>query len=222
MMKEKKKSLQTLTNLVTVLEGRPRGGVIRLVSKSPRRKQLLEEMGLRFEVLPTDVEEIYPEHLTPTQIAEYLSQLKLTPIDFSKYAENDIFISCDTIVVLDGMILGKPKTEAEATAMLQQLSGKTHQVISGLTVASAGKTVTKHSITEVSFKTLSEKEIQYYITHYKPFDKAGGYGIQEWIGLIGVTSIRGCFYNVMGLPTQVLGEMLMESIPKSRAATILY
>jgi len=183
-----------------------------LVSKSPRRKQLLEEMGFSFEILHTDVEEIYPKHFTSIQIAEYLSQLKLTPINFSQYAENDLFISCDTIVVLDEMILGKPKTEAEAVAMLQQLSGKTHQVISGLTVASVKKTVTKHSITEVTFKSLSEEEIQYYVGHYKPYDKAGGYGIQEWIGLIGVTSIRGCFYNVMGLPTQLLAEILKKNI----------
>jgi len=183
---------------------------IYLVSKSPRRKQLLEEMGFTFEVLPTDVDETYPEDLTPPQIAEYLSQLKLTPINFSEYSKNDIFISCDTIVVLDDMILGKPETETEAVAMLQQLSGKTHQVISGLTVASIEKKMTRHSITEVSFKKFSEEEIQYYVKHYKPYDKAGGYGIQEWIGLVGVTSIHGCFYNVMGLPTQVLGEMLAE------------
>jgi len=179
-----------------------------LVSKSPRRKQLLEEMGFTFEILPTDVEETYPGHFTPIQIAEYLSQLKLTPVNFSEYSKTDIFISCDTIVVLDDMILGKPETETEAIAMLQQLSGRTHQVISGLTVASMEKKMTKHSITEVTFKTLSEEEIQYYIKHYQPYDKAGGYGIQEWIGLIGVTSVRGCFYNVMGLPTQMLGEML--------------
>jgi len=179
-----------------------------LVSKSPRRKQLLQEMGFSFKVLPTNVEEVYPEHLTPVQIAEYLSRLKLTPINFSEYSENELFISCDTIVVLDGMILGKPKTAAEAATMLRQLSGKTHQVISGLTVASKGKSITKHSITEVTFKPLSEEEIQYYIKHYKPFDKAGAYGIQEWIGLIGVTSIRGCFYNVMGLPTQLLAKIL--------------
>ena len=180
-----------------------------LVSKSPRRKQLFEEMGFSFDVLHTDVEETYPEHFTPIQIAEYLSQLKLTPIDFSQYAENDLFVSCDTIVVLDELILGKPKTETEAIAMLRQLSGKTHQVISGLTVASAEKAITKHSITEVTFKPLSEEEIQYYIKHYQPYDKAGGYGIQEWIGLIGVTSIHGCFYNVMGLPTQLLAETLI-------------
>ena len=167
-------------------------------------------MGFRFEVLHTDVDEIYPEHFSPVQVVEYLSQLKLTPIDFSEYSENDIFISCDTIVVLDNIILGKPNTEAEAAGMLQQLSGKTHQVISGLTVFTKEKTVNKHSITGVSFKPLSEQEIQYYIEHYKPFDKAGGYGIQEWIGLIGVTGIKGCFYNVMGLPTQLLGEMLAE------------
>jgi len=188
-----------------------------LVSKSPRRKQLLEEMGFSFEILHTDVEEIYPEHLTPVQIAEYLSQLKLTPVKFSEYSKNDIFISCDTIVVLDEMILGKPKTEAEATAMLQQLSGKTHQVISGVTVATKEKMITQHNITDVMFKTLSEEEIQYYIAHYKPFDKAGAYGIQEWIGLIGVISIRGCFFNVMGLPTRLLVEMLTVFLDSTRS-----
>jgi len=167
-------------------------------------------MELGFEVLQTNVDEIYPEHLTPVQIAEYLSQLKLTPIDFSKYTENDIFISCDTIVVLDNLILGKPETKAEAIAMLQQLSGKTHLVISGLTVATKENRITKHSVTEVTFKPFSEEEIKYYVANYEPFDKAGGYGIQEWIGLIGVTSIKGCFYNVMGLPTQLLGEMLTQ------------
>jgi len=167
-------------------------------------------LGFKFDVLHIDVDEIYPEHFSPVQIAEYLSQLKLTPINFSNYSENDIFISCDTIVVLNKMIMGKPKTEVEANVMLLQLSGKTHQVISGLTVSMNGKITTKHCITEVTFKKLSEQEIQYYITHYKPFDKAGGYGIQEWIGLIGVTSIKGCFYNVMGLPTRLLGEMLID------------
>jgi len=179
-----------------------------LVSKSPRRKQLLEEMGYGFEVLHFDTEESFPEDLTPEQIAEYLSQLKLSAVNFSEYSENDIFISCDTIVVLRNTILGKPNTSDEAVEMLRQLLGKTHQVISGITVASSAKSITKHSITEVTFKTLSEEEIQYYVSNYKPFDKAGAYGIQEWIGLIGVTSIHGCFYNVMGLPTQLLEEML--------------
>ena len=182
-----------------------------LVSKSPRRKQLLKELDICFEVLHTDVKEIYPKNLSPVQIAEYLSQLKLTPINFSEYSENEIFISCDTIVVVGAQIFGKPKTNAEATVMLRQLSGKTHQVISGLTVFSKEKTVTKHSITEVTFKHLTEQEIQYYIEHYNPFDKAGGYGIQEWIGLIGVTTIKGCFYNVMGLPTVLLWEILTHS-----------
>jgi septum formation protein len=165
-------------------------------------------MGVCFEVLHTDVNETYPEHLTPVEIAEYLSQLKLTPVNFSEYAENDIFISCDTIVVLNDLILGKPKTEAEAIDMLRQLSGKTHKVISGLTVATAGKMTTEHSITEVSFKNFSENEIEHYVKHYQPYDKAGAYGIQEWIGLIGATTINGCFYNVMGLPTALLWKML--------------
>jgi len=184
-----------------------------LVSKSPRRKQLLEEMELHFEILPANVEEIYPNHFSPVQIAEYLSQLKLSTINFAEYAENAIFISCDTIVVLDDMILGKPKNAEEAANMLFQLSGKTHQVMSGITVANKEKTMTKHSITDVTFKQLSEQEIQHYVSHYQPFDKAGGYGIQEWIGLIGVTSINGCFYNVMGLPTQLLAEMLTLFLP---------
>jgi len=183
---------------------------IYLVSKSPRRKQLLEEMGYGFEVLHFDIEESFPESLTPEQIAEYLSQLKLSAVNFSEYSDNDIFISCDTIVVLRNIILGKPNTFDEAVEMLRQLSGKTHQVISGITVASSAKSITKHSITEVTFRTLSEEEIQYYVSNYKPFDKAGAYGIQEWIGLIGVTSIHGCFYNVMGLPTQLLEEMIDE------------
>jgi len=165
-------------------------------------------MGIGFEVLQTNVDENFPEHLTPVQIAEYLSQLKLTPVNFAKYGENAIFISCDTIVVLDDKILGKPQTEDEAADMLRQLSGKTHQVISGLTVATAGNMMTRHSVTEVSFKKIKEKEIEHYILKYKPLDKAGGYGIQEWIGLIGATAINGCFYNVMGLPTSLLWKML--------------
>ena len=179
-----------------------------LVSKSPRRKQLLEEMRFLFEVLFFDVEETYPENLSPVEIAEYLSQQKLKPINFYNYSENDLFISCDTIVVLDNEIMGKPTTTAEAADMLHKLSGKTHQVISGITLATTKKQTTKHCITEVTFKSLTEEEIRYYIEHYKPFDKAGGYGIQEWIGLIGVTSIKGCYYNVMGLPTALLWEMM--------------
>jgi septum formation protein len=181
-----------------------------LVSKSPRRKQLLEEMGFSFQILNTDIEETYPNHLTSVQIAEYLSQKKLSLVNFSEYPENAVFISCDTIVVLNEIILGKPKTKTEATEMLRQLSGKTHQVVTGITVATLNKSQTRHSITEVTFKTFSEAEIQYYIEHYQPFDKAGAYGIQEWIGLIGVTSIHGCFYNVMGLPTALLWELLSQ------------
>jgi len=179
-----------------------------LVSKSPRRKQLLEEMGFLFEVLFFEVEETYPENLTPVEIAKYLSQQKLKLVNFSNYSENDLFISCDTIVVLDNEIMGKPTTAAEAADMLHKLSGKTHQVISGITLATTQQQLTKHCITEVTFRCLTEDDILFYIEHYKPFDKAGGYGIQEWIGLTGVTSIKGCYYNVMGLPTALLWEMM--------------
>jgi len=168
-------------------------------------------MGLPFEIVYTNVNETYPDHLSPVQIAEHLSQLKLLPVNFSEYSNNSIFISCDTLVILEGKILEKPKTQIEAVAMLHQLSGKTHQVISGITVASAQKRITRHSVTEVTFKQLSKNEIQYYVEYYKPYDKAGGYGIQEWIGLIGVVSLHGCYYNVMGLPTQLLAEILTQN-----------
>lgn len=186
---------------------------IYLVSKSPRRKELLQEMGFDFEVVTVDIEEKYPSNLPPIEIAEFLSKLKLSTINFYDYQEDAVFISCDTIVVLGNEILEKPIDSKDAKRMLQLLSGKTHQVISGLTVASAKTSSTTHSITDVTFKTFFDDEIDFYIKNYKPFDKAGAYGIQEWIGLMGVTKINGCFYNVMGLPTQLLYEILQTIIP---------
>lgn len=179
-----------------------------LVSKSPRRHELLKGMGIDFTYYPSDVEETYPEVLTPVEVAEYLSRLKLSNINFDEFAEKDIFIACDTIVVLDGKVIGKPRNEEDAVRMLRELSGKEHTVISGLTVATKGKMKTASSKTAVKFAEVSDEEIRHYVNNYKPLDKAGAYGVQEWFGYVGIEYIKGSFYNVMGLPTRLLWEML--------------
>ena len=183
---------------------------IYLASKSPRRNELLRGMGFDFEVMPTTVKESYPAGLSPAEVAEYLSALKLSTIDFQKFPKDSLFIACDTIVVVDGEILGKPKDAADAYRMLRLLSGREHEVISGLTVMTEQKKLTRHRTTKVKFRELSDEEIQYYIENYKPFDKAGAYGVQEWIGYVGIEYIDGSYYNVMGLPTQLLWQMLSE------------
>lgn len=181
-----------------------------LCSKSPRRHELLAGMGIDFEYLPTNVVERHPDTDNPVEVAEYLSQLKLSPINMEDYPKNTIFIACDTIVVLGNEILEKPKDEADAMTMIRELSGKSHTVISGLTVATPERSITSHRKTEVRFSQLSDEEIRYYVQQYKPYDKAGAYGVQEWIGYIGIEAINGSFYNVMGLPTKLLWEMLKE------------
>ena len=183
-----------------------------LVSKSPRRAALLTDMDIPFEVMTADVDESYDPMLPPEQVAEYLSQIKLTGIDRSRYPENTIFITCDTIVVTDSEILGKPKDAAEAVRMLQTLSGREHRVITGVTVATPSQQLTSHRVTKVHFDTLSPEEIDYYVKQYKPTDKAGAYGVQEWIGCVGITAIEGSFYNVMGLPTKLLWDMMKKMI----------
>lgn len=183
-----------------------------LCSKSPRRHELLAGMDIQFEYLATNMDESHPEDCSPMEIAEYLSKYKLSPIDFSKYSTNSIFIACDTIVVLDGKIIEKPENEVEAYQTLQFLSGKEHTVVSGLTVANHIKSITAHKTTAVKFKEFTPDEINYYVENYKPIDKAGSYGIQEWIGYIGIESIQGSFYNVMGLPTKLLYDMLEKMV----------
>lgn len=183
---------------------------IYLCSKSPRRHELLAGMGIDFEYLPTNVVEKHPDTDNPVEVAEYLSQLKLSPVKMEDYPKNTIFIACDTIVVLGNEILEKPKDEADAMTMIWELSGKSHTVISGLTVATPERSITSHRKTEVRFSQLSDEEIRYYVQQYKPYDKAGAYGVQEWIGYIGIEAINGSFYNVMGLPTKLLWEMLKE------------
>ena len=181
---------------------------IYLASKSPRRRELLADMGIDYELLATEVEESYYPSMHPAEVVQYLSRLKLSAVDFAQYPANTIFIACDTIVVMDGRILGKPKDDEEALQMLRQLSGHTHTVLSGLTVATPNHSLTDYRSTEVTFAELSDGELRYYVEHYRPLDKAGAYGVQEWIGCVGISSIQGSFYNVMGLPTRLLWEML--------------
>lgn len=169
-------------------------------------------MGVEFEVMKTDVEETYDPSWSPEEIVMHLSKLKLSPIDMSQYTPDTIFITCDTIVVVNGQIIGKPKDEEDAKRMLRMLSGNTHTVYSGLTAASPQKQLTDYRSTDVIFETLSDEMIQYYIDTYKPFDKAGSYGVQEWIGRVGIREVRGSFYNVMGLPTRLLWQMLEQIV----------
>ena len=183
---------------------------IYLASKSPRRRELLAGMGVEFDVMKTDVEETYDPSWSPEQIVMHLSKLKLSPINMAQYAPKTLFIACDTIVVVNREIIGKPQDKADAMRMLNMLSGRTHTVYSGLTVATPQKQLTDFRATEVVFDELTDDIIQYYIDTYKPFDKAGSYGVQEWIGYVGIREVRGSYYNVMGLPTRLLWQMLTE------------
>lgn len=181
-----------------------------LASQSPRRRELLAGMGIDFEVIKTDVEETYDPSWSPEQIVMHLSKLKMSPIDMSQYDPSSIFITCDTIVVINGEIAGKPKDDEDAKRMLHALSGNTHTVYSGLTVGTLEKQLTDYRATDVVFETLSDEMIQYYIDQYRPYDKAGSYGVQEWIGRVGIREVHGSFYNVMGLPTRLLWVLLEE------------
>jgi septum formation protein len=174
-----------------------------LASKSPRRQELLQSLGIKFKVLVGDGDEKYPDNLGKEEIPVFLAEQKAKYF-LKDIKENDLLITADTIVWFNGQVLGKPKDKYEAIATLQLLSGNEHQVISGVCLASANKQKSFFSISNVTFKNLSLPEIEYYISEYKPFDKAGSYGIQEWIGYIGITHIEGSFYNVMGLPIQQL------------------
>ena len=179
-----------------------------LGSQSPRRKQLLEDIGLKFRTLTFPVEEIFPENLSAKETAIYLSELKAKAFPEVELKENSILITADTIVSLSDQLLGKPKNDAEAFEMLSLLSGKSHEVISAFTLRSKREMKSFSTETKVYFKTLSKAEINYYIHNYKPFDKAGAYGIQEWIGKIGIEKIQGSYFNVMGLPVhQVYAEL---------------
>ncbi len=186
-----------------------RGRRIILASQSPRRHYLLKELGLDFDVLVTDVDEVYPDGLSPEDIAIYLAGLKAGAIDRSELDDRAIVITADTIVYIGNEVLGKPGNHPEAAAMLRKLSGNTHDVITAVCLLSTKKKRLFHVRSSVTFKELSEAEIEYYILNFRPFDKAGGYGIQEWIGYIGINKIEGSFFNVMGLPVKELYDELL-------------
>jgi septum formation protein len=175
-----------------------------LASNSPRRRELLSGLGLDYEVrtLP-GIDESYPETLPGEEIPVYISSQKASAY-LDELKENELLITADTIVWLDGRVLGKPSDEEDACQMLRALSGKTHQVITGVTLATTTFQKSFASVSQVTFATLSDEEIKYYISHYHPMDKAGSYGVQEWIGFIGVERIEGSYFNVMGLPVQRL------------------
>lgn len=172
-----------------------------LGSQSPRRRELLKGLDIDFETETIDVEENYPDDLHGAEIPMYLAEKKANAYTLS---DNDLLITADTIVWSENRILGKPKDESEAFEMIKTLSGKTHQVITGVCLRSKQNTHTFHSISNVRFSEISEEEIEYYVKKYCPLDKAGAYGVQEWIGYIAVEYIEGSYYNIMGLPIQKL------------------
>ena len=179
-----------------------------LASNSPRRKELLAGIDIPFEVRVIDgIDESYPDTLPTKDIAEYISKKKSAAYR-QTMASDELVITADTIVVSGSQVMGKPKDADEACSMLRQLSGQTHQVITGVTLTTTERQISFSVETNVTFKVLSDEEIEYYVSHYRPFDKAGAYGIQEWIGHIGVTGMSGSYFNVMGLPVQRIYEAL--------------
>ncbi|WP_288447546.1 Maf family nucleotide pyrophosphatase [uncultured Chryseobacterium sp.] len=179
-----------------------------LASQSPRRKELLTSLGFEFEVVKIDCEEIIPEHIKIEDAAAYLSDLKASA--FRNLEADEVLLTADTVVAVDDQILGKPKDEADALNMLSSLSGRTHQVYTGITIKTADKVFTETDVADVTLDQLSGEEINYYIQHYKPFDKAGSYGIQEWLGMAKITNMKGSFYTIMGLPTHLVYKILKE------------
>ena len=179
-----------------------------LASGSPRRQQFFRDLDIDFSIQLKEIEEIYPENLKGVAITDYLSNLKSEA--FSSLNDNDLLITSDTIVWLEGKALGKPKDAKDAFTMLKAMSGKKHEVITSVCLKSNSFQKIINDITIVTFKELSDDEIQYYINNYKPFDKAGGYGIQEWIGFIGIEKIEGSYFNVVGLPVHKLYKELMD------------
>ena len=179
-----------------------------LASKSPRRQELLRGMGVDFEILTKETDESFPLEMPLDEVPKYLSLQKSLAFADEELPADYLLITSDTVVISEGEILGKPKDREDAARMLHLLSGKTHHVVTGVTVRSAEKTESFAVRSNVTFATLDAEEIDYYIEHCKPFDKAGAYGIQEWIGYVGISGLEGSFYNVMGLPTRRLYQCL--------------
>ena len=179
-----------------------------LASGSPRRQQFFKEMDLHYTIRLKEIEEIYPEHLQAEEITNFLAELKANAFE-NELKENDVLVTSDTIVWLNGKALGKPKDYGDAFQMLKQLANQTHEVITSVCLKSIDKTEVFHCVTKVTFSNLSDEAIKYYLDNYQPFDKAGSYGIQDWIGLIGISKIEGSYTNVVGLPTEMLFQKLM-------------
>ncbi|MFP3832531.1 Maf family protein [Chryseobacterium sp. SIMBA_028] len=180
-----------------------------LASQSPRRKELLSSLGFEFEVVKIDCEEILPEHIKIEEAAAYLSELKADA--FRSLTADEVLLTADTVVAIDNRVLGKPKDEADAFNMLRSLSGKTHQVYTGITIKTADKIFTETDVADVTLDEITDDEINYYIQNYKPFDKAGSYGIQEWLGMAKISKMTGSFYTIMGLPTHLVYKILKET-----------
>lgn len=187
-----------------LLKDKLSGHRLLLASKSPRRRQLLEGCGLSFEIVDgREAEEVYPEGMAAEEVAEYLSGLK-SSLWADILAEGDVLITADTVVIAGGQILGKPANREEAVRMLRLLSGADHEVVTGVTLRSTNRLRSFSCRSRVSFRTIIQEEIEFYIDTFRPYDKAGAYGIQEWIGYVAIKGIEGSFYNVMGLPIQML------------------
>ncbi len=182
-----------------------------LASRSPRRQQLLRELGLKFDVVIKEYQETYPEGLSGEEIATYVAHEKANSFK-NQISYNEIVIAADTIVWCNNKVLGKPLDFEDAKRILIEISGNTHEVITGVSLFSMSKEITFSDSTKVTFETLSEEEIVYYIDKFKPYDKAGAYGIQEWIGLIACSHIDGSYFNVVGLPVQKLYKELQKFI----------
>ncbi len=182
---------------------------ITLGSQSPRRKELFAGLNLPFEVEVREVDESFPENMKAENVPEFLAVLKTTPF-FPGFKPEGLLITADTIVLIDDKVLGKPLDYEHAFEMLRTLSGKKHVVITGVCIKSHTKQVTFSDHTDVYFNSLTDDEIDYYLTHYHPYDKAGSYGVQEWIGYVAIEKIEGSYFNVMGLPIQRLYEELLK------------
>lgn len=181
---------------------------ILLASNSPRRKELLQNLGYDFDVVSVECVEVFPDQMPAKKVAEYLSVLKSDA--YNLLEKDEILITADTTVVLGEEILGKPADEEDARLMLKKLSDKTHQVYTGITIRSIDKIISATDVADVDFDILNDDEINYYIKNFKPYDKAGSYGVQEWLGMAKIRQIRGSFYTVMGLPTHLVYRLLKE------------
>ncbi len=181
-----------------------------LASKSPRRQHLLKGLDIEFEVQTKEVEEVVPEDVQGHDVATYLAVLKANAFSSGEIGENGILITADTIVLIDDEVLGKPKDRMDAYRMIRKLSGRTHEVVTGVCLRNQKQERVFKSLSKVYFKELSDEEIVYYLDHYKPYDKAGSYGIQEWIGYTAIERIDGSYFNVMGLPVHQLYEELLK------------